>query len=172
MPVPAATSSKMKSTWELWAATTSASFLLRYASTIRVSSVDSSPERTAAVRRHLNLDSRIGTSECDVHRREKRAAAEARKSQAQCAALDAAQRVELREEIRALRKELDGARVHDPTRGRQLAAPADSVKEHDAELVLELLHRLADGRLGGEGRARCLREAALPDDFGEEPQPA
>src|SRR5205085_11206997 len=79
---------------------------------------------------------------------------------------------ELGEEVGALREQVQGARIDELPRGRELAAAADAIEERHAELLLELLHRLADGRLAREGGLRCPRETALAHDFGKEAQPA
>ena len=52
---------------------------------------------------------------------------------------------------------------HPPGVG-QHAAPARAVEQRPADLVLELLDRLADGRLGPVERLGGGREAALADD--------
>src|SRR5205807_9695209 len=126
----------------------------------------------ALVRHQRDVDSRIAMAEGGVHRREKRRAAETRESQAERSPLQAAQAIELGEEVGALREQVQGARIDELPRGRELAAAADAIEERHAELLLELLHRLADGWLARERGLRCPREAALAHDFGKEAQPA
>jgi hypothetical protein len=94
-------------------------------------------------------------------------AADRRQAEPQDAALQAAHLFDLGEQVVTVGEQLDAAAVDDLADCRQRDAPARSIEQGRADFVFELLHRLADGRLGGEHRLGGARKTALTDDLDE-----
>ena len=124
------------------------------------------------VHRHLHLDAGIAPAEEGEGAREERARAEPGQPDAQDSRLQAAQLRELGNQVVALREQRHRAPVDELARCCQADPAADAVEQTQAELVLELPHRLADRGLSGMELLRRAREAAVADHFHENAQAA
>src|SRR5260221_13150886 len=120
----------------------------------------------------VHLDARVAPPERGELRGEEGAGTHAREAEAQAAALQAAQVVELRDQVLALGEQAQRAALDDLPGGGQFGALADAVEERRAQLAFQLPDRLADGRLRREAGLGGARETALPHHLDEHLQPA
>src|SRR5258706_607013 len=120
----------------------------------------------------LYFHTRMTAPERGEHRSEHGAASDPRKPEAEGSALQTSQFVEFCDQILAPGEQADCMAINDFARSGELAAAADAIEQRHAELVLQLLHRLADRRLCRKDDFGSPGKPALPHHFDEEPKPA
>jgi len=88
-------------------------------------------------------------------------------TQPQRAPFETSKLIELGDEIVALCQHLERAPIDDFAGDGQDAAVTDAVEQRDADLILQLLDGLADGRLCREDDLGSLGKTALAHDLDE-----